>query len=198
MQVTYNGGGSSQGPQRLRQRTSPTSASPRSPTRAVTSSATPTPATAASSPTCRSSPAARRSPTSSRSAASWSATCASPARRSRRSSPDKITNWNDPAITKDNNGRAFPDAPDHPGRPLRRLRHDRAVHDAGWTTSTRSIWRPYYGRSGLTSYYPTRPGPDARPGRLRPGDEHDLRASPATATSATSSTPTRSTRTTRS
>ena len=67
---------------------------------------------------------------------------------------NQITNWNDPAITKDNNGRDVPVAADHPGRALRRLRHDGAVHDLDGQRSTPNIWRPYFGQSGLTSYYP--------------------------------------------
>ena len=84
--------------------------------------------TAATTPTCRSWPVAPPSPTSCRSAASWSATCGCPARRWPRSSPGGITNWNDPAITADNNGRKLPQPADHPGRALRGIRLDRAVH----------------------------------------------------------------------
>ena len=65
-----------------------------------------------------------------------------------------------------------PLAADHAGRPLGRLRHDGAVHDLDGHTSTPSIWRPYFGQSGLTSYYP-RKGRVIGAVRLRPGDEHD-------------------------
>lgn len=64
-----------------------------------------------------------------------------------------ITNWADPAITKDNNGHAFPSIPIVP-----------VVHSEGSGTSAHftewldqdyaSIWRPYYGRSGMTEYFP--------------------------------------------
>ena len=39
-----------------------------------------------------------------------------------------ITNWNDPAITADNRGRALPEPAHQARRPLRRFRYDRAVH----------------------------------------------------------------------
>jgi phosphate ABC transporter phosphate-binding protein len=66
---------------------------------------------------------------------------------------NKITNWNDPAITKDNNGRVFPSLPITPV-----VRSDGSGTTAQLTTwldkEYSSIWRPYFGRSGLTSYYP--------------------------------------------
>ncbi len=66
---------------------------------------------------------------------------------------NKITNWNDPAITKDNNGRAFPSLSITPV-----VRSDGSGTTAQFTTwmdhQYPSIWRPYFGRSGLTSYYP--------------------------------------------
>ena len=40
----------------------------------------------------------------------------------------QITNWDNPEITKDNNGFKLPDTQDHPGRPVRRVGHLRAVH----------------------------------------------------------------------
>jgi len=65
----------------------------------------------------------------------------------------QITNWNDPAITKDNNGHAFPSIQIIP-----------VVHSEGSGSSAQftryldteypSIWRPYLGASGLTEYYP--------------------------------------------
>jgi len=70
---------------------------------------------------------------------------------------NKITNWSDPAITKDNNGRKFPDLAITPV-----VRSDGSGTTAQLTTwldhQYPSIWRPYYGHSGLTSYYPIKPG----------------------------------------
>ncbi len=70
---------------------------------------------------------------------------------------NKITNWDDPAITKDNNGRRFPDLAITPV-----VRSDGSGTTAQLTTwmdkQYPSIWRPYYGHSGLTSYYPIKPG----------------------------------------
>jgi phosphate transport system substrate-binding protein len=66
---------------------------------------------------------------------------------------NKITNWNDPAITADNNGKALPSLPITPV-----VRADGSGTTAQFTTwldkQYPSIWRPYFGRSGLTSYYP--------------------------------------------
>lgn len=66
---------------------------------------------------------------------------------------NQITNWNDPAITKDNNGRPLPSLPIIP-----------VVHSEGSGSTAQftryldkqypSLWRQYYGRSGLTEYYP--------------------------------------------
>ncbi|GAA4378155.1 substrate-binding domain-containing protein [Nocardioides caricicola] len=70
---------------------------------------------------------------------------------------NKITNWNDPAITKDNNGREFPSLAITPV-----VRSDGSGTTAQLTTwmdkQYPSIWRPYFGRSGLTSYYPKKSG----------------------------------------
>ncbi|WP_300645101.1 substrate-binding domain-containing protein [Nocardioides sp.] len=70
---------------------------------------------------------------------------------------NQITNWNDPAITKDNNGRAFPSVPITPV-----VRADGSGTTAQFTSwldkEHPSIWRPYFGKSGLTSYYPKKPG----------------------------------------
>jgi phosphate transport system substrate-binding protein len=70
---------------------------------------------------------------------------------------DKITNWDDPAITKDNNGRKFPDLPITPV-----VRSDGSGTTAQLTTWMNkeypSIWRPYFGHAGLTSYYPIKNG----------------------------------------
>lgn len=70
---------------------------------------------------------------------------------------NKITNWNDPAITKDNNGRKFPSLPIKPV-----VRSDGSGTTAQFTTwmdhEYPSIWRPYFGQSGLTSYYPKHGG----------------------------------------
>ncbi|MDN4172043.1 phosphate ABC transporter substrate-binding protein PstS [Nocardioides sp. SOB77] len=66
---------------------------------------------------------------------------------------NQITNWNDPAIAKDNNGRTFPSLPITPV-----VRSDGSGTTAQFTTwmdhEHPSIWRPFFGRSGLTSYYP--------------------------------------------
>jgi len=66
---------------------------------------------------------------------------------------NKITNWNDPSITADNNGRKLPSIPIIP-----------VVHSEGSGTSAQftrylsklfpSMWRAYSGQSGLTEYYP--------------------------------------------
>jgi len=70
---------------------------------------------------------------------------------------NQITNWNDPAITADNNGRRFPSIPIVP-----------VVHSEGsgstaqftryLDTTQSSLWRNFVGGSGLTEYYP-RKGP---------------------------------------
>jgi phosphate transport system substrate-binding protein len=66
---------------------------------------------------------------------------------------NQVTNWDDPAITSDNNGRKLPSLPIIP-----------VVHSEGSGTSAQftrymdslypNIWRPYQGKSGLTEYYP--------------------------------------------
>jgi phosphate transport system substrate-binding protein len=65
----------------------------------------------------------------------------------------KITNWNDPAITKDNNGRVLPSLAIVPVR-----RSDGSGTTAQFTAWMNnqfpSIWQPFFGKSGLTSYYP--------------------------------------------
>ena len=70
---------------------------------------------------------------------------------------DKITNWDDPAITRDNNGRKFPDLPITPV-----VRSDGSGTTAQLTTwmdkQYPSIWRPYFGHAGLTSYFPIKNG----------------------------------------
>jgi len=66
---------------------------------------------------------------------------------------NQITNWNDPAITGDNNGRAFPSLPITPV-----VRSDGSGTTAQFTTwmdkEYPSLWRAFYGKAGLTSYYP--------------------------------------------
>jgi len=68
---------------------------------------------------------------------------------------NKITNWNDPAITKDNNGRALPSLSITPV-----VRSDGSGTTAQFTAwldkRHASIWRPFFGRSGLTSYFPSK------------------------------------------
>jgi len=66
---------------------------------------------------------------------------------------NQITNWNDPAITKDNHGKALPSKPIIP-----------VVHSEGSGSSAQftkyldtvypSIWRPFLGSSGGTEYFP--------------------------------------------
>jgi phosphate ABC transporter phosphate-binding protein len=66
---------------------------------------------------------------------------------------NQITNWNDAAITADNNGKSLPSLPIIP-----------VVHSEGSGSSAQftrfmdtvypSIWRPYLGQAGLTEYYP--------------------------------------------
>lgn len=64
-----------------------------------------------------------------------------------------ITDWSDPAITKDNNGRAFPKLAITPV-----VRSDGSGTTAQLTTwmdaEYPEVWRPYFGKSGFTSYYP--------------------------------------------
>lgn len=66
---------------------------------------------------------------------------------------NKITNWNDPAITKDNNGRELPSLPVIPV-----LRSDGSGTTAQFTTwldkTYPAIWQPFFGKAGLTSYFP--------------------------------------------
>ncbi|TIC83215.1 phosphate ABC transporter substrate-binding protein [Nocardioides sp. GY 10113] len=70
---------------------------------------------------------------------------------------NQITNWNDPAIAEDNNGRTFPSLAITPV-----VRSDGSGTTAQFTTwmdaQYPSIWRPYFGHSGLTSYYPRKSG----------------------------------------
>lgn len=66
---------------------------------------------------------------------------------------NQITNWNDDAITEDNNGHALPSLPITPV-----VRSDGSGTTAQFTrwldSEYPSIWRPYNGQSGLTSQYP--------------------------------------------
>lgn len=66
---------------------------------------------------------------------------------------NQITSWDDPAIKADNNGRAFPKLPITPV-----VRSDGSGTTAQLTTwmdkAYPSIWRPFFGKSGLTSYFP--------------------------------------------
>jgi phosphate ABC transporter phosphate-binding protein len=65
----------------------------------------------------------------------------------------KITNWDDPEITKDNNGFQLPDTKIIPV-----VRSDGSGTTAQFTAwmdnQYPSIWRPFCGCKGLTSYYP--------------------------------------------
>jgi phosphate transport system substrate-binding protein len=68
---------------------------------------------------------------------------------------NQITNWNDPAITADNNGRRLPSLTIIP-----------VVHSEGSGSTAQftryldteypSIWRPFQGRAGLTEYFPSK------------------------------------------
>jgi phosphate transport system substrate-binding protein len=64
-----------------------------------------------------------------------------------------ITNWSDPAIKADNNGRAFPDLTIKPV-----VRSDGSGTTAQFTTwldkQYPAMWKAYSGMGGLTSYYP--------------------------------------------
>ncbi|WP_421742198.1 substrate-binding domain-containing protein [Cellulomonas sp.] len=75
----------------------------------------------------------------------------------------KITNWNDPQITADNNGRTFPDLAITPV-----VRSDGSGTVAQFTTwmdkAYPALWREYFGRSGLTSQYPVKGRMVAQPG----------------------------------
>ena len=68
-----------------------------------------------------------------------------------------ITSWDDPAIAADNNGRVFPAQPIIPV-----VRSDGSGTTAQFTTwldnQFSSIWRPYFEKAGLTSYYPIKSG----------------------------------------
>ncbi|MFC6152000.1 substrate-binding domain-containing protein, partial [Mumia xiangluensis] len=66
---------------------------------------------------------------------------------------NKITDWSDAAITKDNNGRKLPSL-----RIIPVVRSDGSGTTAQFTTwldkEHPKVWRPFFGRSGLTSYFP--------------------------------------------
>lgn len=66
---------------------------------------------------------------------------------------NQITDWSDPAITADNNGRAFPKLAITPV-----VRSDGSGTTAQLTTwmdkQYPDVWRPFFGQAGLTSYYP--------------------------------------------
>ncbi len=70
---------------------------------------------------------------------------------------NQISSWADPAIKADNNGRVLPDVPIVPV-----VRSDGSGTTAQFTTYLDkvfpSIWQPYFGKSGLTSYYPKKSG----------------------------------------
>jgi phosphate transport system substrate-binding protein len=70
---------------------------------------------------------------------------------------NQITSWDDPQITADNHGRALPAVPVTPV-----VRADGSATTALLTTwldqSYPTVWRPYFGRSGHTSYFPKQPG----------------------------------------
>ncbi|MFO6454027.1 MULTISPECIES: substrate-binding domain-containing protein [unclassified Aeromicrobium] len=68
---------------------------------------------------------------------------------------NQITNWNDPAIAKDNNGRKLPSLKIIPV-----VRSDGSGTTAQFTrwmdAQHPKVWRGFFGKSGLTSYYPRR------------------------------------------
>jgi phosphate ABC transporter phosphate-binding protein len=68
-----------------------------------------------------------------------------------------ITSWADPQIKADNNGRVLPDTPIVPV-----VRSDGSGTTAQFTTyldkMQPALWRGYFGRAGLTSYYPKKSG----------------------------------------
>ena len=70
---------------------------------------------------------------------------------------NQITTWADAAIKADNNGRVFPDTSIIPV-----VRSDGSGTTAQFTTwmdkQYPSLWRAYFGKSGLTSYYPKKSG----------------------------------------
>lgn len=69
----------------------------------------------------------------------------------------KITNWNDPKISADNNGRVLPNLRIKPV-----YRSDGSGTTAQFTTWLNSeypsIWQPFFGRKGITSNYPAKVG----------------------------------------
>lgn len=70
---------------------------------------------------------------------------------------NRITSWDDPAITSDNGGRALPPIPIVPV-----VRADGSETSAVFTTwldqTYPAPWRLYFGRSGHTSYFPNQRG----------------------------------------
>ncbi|GAB3677864.1 phosphate ABC transporter substrate-binding protein PstS [Actinocorallia lasiicapitis] len=75
----------------------------------------------------------------------------------------KITNWNDPAITKDMNGTAMPNKKITPV-----TRSDGSGTTAQFSlymdTQYPELWRPFFKKKGLTSFYPAFPGSKAQNG----------------------------------
>ncbi len=66
---------------------------------------------------------------------------------------NKITNWNDPAIAKDNNGTKLPSLKIRPV--VRSDGSGTTAQFTAWLDSQHaSDWRPFFGRAGLTSYFP--------------------------------------------
>ncbi|MFL6060272.1 MAG: substrate-binding domain-containing protein [Marmoricola sp.] len=83
---------------------------------------------------------------------------------------NQITNWNDAAITKDNNGHALPSIPIIP-----------VVHSEGAGVTNQftrwmdkmypSIWRACNGAAGQTQYYPLNCGKDSGPMKAQSGSD---------------------------
>ena len=110
---------------------------------------------------------------------------------------NQITNWNDPAITADNNGRALPSLPIIPVVHSEGSGLDGPVHRATSTSEFPEHLAAVH-RARRTHRVLPAQGPADRPERLRRRDELHRRRRRPTARSATTSTPTRSARTTRS
>lgn len=69
----------------------------------------------------------------------------------------RITDWSDPAITRDNNGKALPKK-----KITVVARSDGSGTTAQFTTwlssQYGSLWKSYYGKNAVTSYWPNKPG----------------------------------------
>ena len=111
---------------------------------------------------------------------------------------NQITNWNDPAITKDNNGRALPSMPIIPVVRSDGVRHDHAVHDLDGQAVPVASGGRIYGKARPDVVLPA----EGRARWRQAGSDQVMNTIAAVRRQRddrrTSSTPTRSTRTTRS